>query len=133
MNTNPDRDTLRQRIAEALRFWVHPTDRGAAADAVLAVLPDPTDRAVILTEAADALDAYIARYRSPSLTNWTGAVAFLRRLAAEAPTKCGECGHPKGVHREGDDPVTPGTCDACEADDPDEARHDFTGAVEGAR
>jgi hypothetical protein len=54
------------------------------ADAVLAVLPAPADRTAVLREAADALDAYIDRYRSPSIANWTGAVAFLRRLADAA-------------------------------------------------
>ncbi|MFI1408831.1 hypothetical protein ACH4Y0_02660 [Streptomyces sp. NPDC020707] len=54
------------------------------AAAVLAVLPEPTDRAALLIEAADELDAYIARYRSPTIANWTGAVTFLRRLATEA-------------------------------------------------
>jgi hypothetical protein len=59
-------------------------DVDALTAALLAVLPDPAaDRAAILTEGADELDAYIARYRSPSIANWTGAVAFLRRLAAE--------------------------------------------------
>jgi hypothetical protein len=42
------------------------------------------DRAAVLDEAADALDAYIARYRSPSIANWTGAVTFLHRMAGEA-------------------------------------------------
>ena len=50
------RAALRDRIAEALRYWVHPTDRGTAADAVLAVLPAPVDRAAVLNEAADALE-----------------------------------------------------------------------------
>jgi hypothetical protein len=39
--------TDRDRIAEALRYWVHPTDRGTAADAVLAALPAPSDRAAV--------------------------------------------------------------------------------------
>lgn len=59
-------------------------DADALTAALLAVLPEPADRAAILTEAADELDAYIACYRSPSIANWTDAVAFLRRLAAEA-------------------------------------------------
>jgi nucleotide-binding universal stress UspA family protein len=35
---------------------------------------------------------------------------------------CDECAHPQDAHREGDDPVTPGTCGVCEAD---EAHHDY--------
>ncbi|MFF7795575.1 hypothetical protein [Streptomyces sp. NPDC007991] len=50
-----DSVALRDRIAEALRYWVHPTDRRTAADAVLAVLSAPVDRAAVLTEAANAL------------------------------------------------------------------------------
>lgn len=57
------------------------------------------------------------------------AVAEARRALAagvrqDGAQPCAECSHPKDTHREGDDPVTPGTCDACEAEDPDEARHD---------
>ena len=43
---------------------------------------------------------------------------------------CAECGHPQYSHRDGDDPVTPGACLACEADDPDEAHHDYRAATE---
>ncbi|GHH87881.1 hypothetical protein [Streptomyces capitiformicae] len=42
---------------------------------------------------------------------------------------CAECSHPKDAHREGDDPVTPGTCGVCDVDDPDEAHHDFARAT----
>jgi hypothetical protein len=51
------------------------------------------------------------------------AEAELRRLAGEAQQdRCAECGHPHTVHQDGDDPVTPGTCTACETDD---AHHDY--------
>jgi hypothetical protein len=36
---------------------------------------------------------------------------------------CAECSHPKYVHEEGDDPVTPGLCLECTDDD---AHHDYT-------
>jgi hypothetical protein len=49
-----------------------------------------------------------------------------RRRAAEAPPGCAECGHPHAAHREGDDPVTPGTCSACSDSDCD---HDYTAAA----
>ncbi|MGW7087583.1 hypothetical protein ACWGH2_29360 [Streptomyces sp. NPDC054871] len=39
-----------------------------------------------------------------------------------AEDRCGECGHSRGAHETGDDPVTPGTCAACADDD---AHHDF--------
>jgi len=43
---------------------------------------------------------------------------------------CGECSHPEYNHRDGDDPVTPGTCLQCEAEGAlDEAHHDFTAAA----
>ncbi len=35
---------------------------------------------------------------------------------------CTECGHEDSAHEEGDDPVSPGTCIACDEDD---AIHDF--------
>jgi hypothetical protein len=41
-----DRTALREAIAKALRYWVHPTDRGTAAEAVLAALP-AADRAAV--------------------------------------------------------------------------------------
>lgn len=57
-NPPADRAALRELVVEALRYWVHPTDRGTAADAVLAaVVPEPTDQAAVraaaLREAAD--------------------------------------------------------------------------------
>ncbi|MFD8488678.1 hypothetical protein [Streptomyces sp. NPDC059712] len=39
---------------------------------------------------------------------------------------CGECGHPKAAHEEGDDPVTPGQCADCPDD---EDRHDYRTAA----
>lgn len=110
MTASPTGQTaLRDRIASvAVPFFANFSDEEAAkinagelADAVMAeerdeaqaqanldaladLLPPPADRAATITEAADALEAYIARYRSPSIANWTGAVAFLRRLADEA-------------------------------------------------
>jgi hypothetical protein len=101
---------LRDRIAEALVSWTYrgkepdpgigmlETVRANAysrADAVLAVLPAPVDRAAVLREAADELgrmdydtdshDYGYDTYRDA----WNGGVMdgadLLRRLAAEAP------------------------------------------------
>lgn len=212
-----DRDALRNRIAEvlAVRFTadgdisqgmrvidsdgeedteparrVRPVE---AADAIMPVLPPPTDRAAVLLEAADDLAEFIALHGPTSRTvaGWRGAVGFLRRMADEAQQQettparlagilaahtdslaatiegftgiaastiqpglkrtldflrlyreqllagqlsaemrrllgrlaaevqqpaCAECSHPKDVHREGDDPVSPGQCSACEDD-----------------
>ena len=58
-------------------------------------------RATVLHEIADELQAYIDRYRSPSTANWTGAVAFLRRLADEAqqqPAPLTPCTCRQAVH-----------------------------------
>jgi hypothetical protein len=86
-----DRADLRQRIA----------------DAVLAVLPEPTDRATILTEAADCayriarrLDEQHHDERAQGAWDVENALrAELRRLAAEAqpttkpePESCAHCG-----------------------------------------
>ena len=99
MNTNPDRDTLRDRVRRALCeasgngfMWgtdmLEPDEYGDVADAVLAVLPDPTDRAAILTDAADAVAADTGFHiRYGSTTDYAEHyAALLRRLAAEAPT-----------------------------------------------
>lgn len=122
-----DRADLRERIAQALldhlsrtadirpsktgdlAFMPEITDpeRLRIADAVLAVLPEQTDRAAEWHAAADALKAYIDRYRSPSIANWTGAVAFLRDRAVEAhdtgtqQPEAPVCGHvnPEGGER----------------------------------
>jgi hypothetical protein len=91
---------------------VRPTE---AADAVLAVLPPPADRAAVLREAAAAIEAAQAREEAtawaqsdepdPEIEVEGGAVramaALLRRLAAEAqqqpateaePESCAHCG-----------------------------------------
>ncbi|WP_330342637.1 hypothetical protein [Streptomyces sp. NBC_00557] len=52
------------------------------------------------------------------------AVESLKRLAQDLP--CAECSHPGHAHRDGEDPVTPGVCLQCEADDPDNAYHDYS-------
>jgi hypothetical protein len=44
---------------------------------------------------------------------------------------CSECRHPKYNHREGDDPVSPGVCLQCEAEDAEEAHHDYAAAAAG--
>jgi hypothetical protein len=121
-----DRAELRDRIADAVHMHLAGTadirlteggeyafvpevtdaERIRLADAVLAVLPAPADRAAEWRAAADALDAYITRYRTPSITNWTGAVAFLRRMADETPPAETASVSPTAVLR-----ATP--CDAC--------------------
>lgn len=52
--------------------------------------------------------------------------ATFEATADSRTAPCAECGHPKAVHREGEDPVTPGECSACLDDD---ARHDHRPAV----
>jgi hypothetical protein len=117
----------------ALAFMPEVTDeeRMRIADAVLAVLPPPTDRAAVLLEVADWLKVW----RPEFFERWAvaeqdryedgvdDAADELRRLAAEAqPAVFAECGHPKDAHREGDDPVSPGRCTVCADDD---AWHDY--------
>lgn len=106
-----DRDALRQRIADALRYWVHPTDRGEAADAVLDVLPEltgqTTDRAAAraegLREAADFYERVLNQSLDPAsdpryCTAVRDIVMGLRRRADETqPTTepepgCTHCG-----------------------------------------
>lgn len=74
-------------------------DVDSLADAVLAVLSEPTDQAAVpaaaLREAADRLDAHMERFfaewpdeprNSPYVLGWKDAEAALRRLADEQPT-----------------------------------------------
>ncbi|MYS14996.1 hypothetical protein [Streptomyces sp. SID4982] len=42
-----------------------------------------------------------------------------------ADQPCSECNHLKCSHQDGDDPVTPGLCLQCEAEESDEAHHDY--------
>lgn len=96
VNTNPDRDTLRDRAADAI--WAlypdaEPSRTGlvlanphAVADAVLAVL---TDRAAILTEVAELAERLMDERYGPDCSYAIGGLDVareLRRLAAEAPT-----------------------------------------------
>ena len=133
-----DRAALLDHIAKAVRSVLPMSSsltHDVVADAVLAVLPEQTDRAALpltaverqfltfaLDQAADEMalgDGFTAEDEA--------ALEKLRRVAAEEqPAPCAECGHPKAVHREGEDPVTPGECSACLDDD---ARHDHRPAV----
>ncbi|MBD9723481.1 hypothetical protein PV755_46535 [Streptomyces caniscabiei] len=93
-----DRAALRDRIADALYVHDHPGWRvplreadvepvyQERAAAILSVLPAPADRAAVLEEAADKLAEFIALHGPTSRTvaGWTGAEAFLRRMAVES-------------------------------------------------
>ncbi|MFG2269104.1 hypothetical protein ACGFNY_04940 [Streptomyces chartreusis] len=127
------------------RFRRKAEEAERTAAAVPAVPVPPTahaDRAAVLLEAADWLKVW----RPEFFERWAvaeqdryedgvdDAAAELRRLAAEAQQQpdtetCAECGHPKGAHREGEDPVTPGICGVCEASNPDDAHHDYKAGV----
>jgi hypothetical protein len=120
-----DQTDLRQRIAAALYererpprdpHWpdVYAADREvfeAMADAVLAVLPAPTDRATVLREAADIAES-LRQFERATGARWSAQVSenvgilrvadHLRRLAGEAATpehdtevgaEPGTCGH----------------------------------------
>lgn len=95
----------------------------------------PADRAAVLEVATLAERLPIAdryRHHSQLADAWDdgrdAVVRLLRRRGDEAQRPvCAECDHPKAAHREGDDPVTPGTCSACG----DEDRHDYV--TSGAR
>ncbi|NEB42314.1 hypothetical protein [Streptomyces sp. SID14515] len=92
------RDRIRQAICEASGFtWLpdelmEPDEYGEHADAVLAVLDAPADRAAVLAEAADALAAEYQRRTAPGIDRWNplrvrglaAGEAILRRLAGEA-------------------------------------------------
>ncbi|MBT2429415.1 hypothetical protein J7F02_28315 [Streptomyces sp. ISL-112] len=100
------RDRIRRAICEASGFtWLpdelmEPDEYGEHADAVLAVLDAPADRAAVLNEAADAvLDIIGTEARLPqTISGVYRASDHLRRLAGEAaagahhPTRCAHCG-----------------------------------------
>ncbi|MDX3839856.1 hypothetical protein [Streptomyces europaeiscabiei] len=94
-----EQGALREVVAEALMGWAERNNDSklaayrrpeivrqnaySRADAVLAVLPAPADRAATLRE------------------------------AEAPPALCVECGHAYAAHQEGDDPVSPGSCAEC--------------------
>jgi len=85
-------------------------------------LHDALDAETALTSPDEEITrSAAARKIAAALDGWTAAAA--PAVVAQPGTEpCGECPHPKDAHRDGDDPVTPGTCAACT---PDEARHDW--------
>jgi hypothetical protein len=123
-----DQTALRDRIAEALMRW---TERGnspqyaamrrpetvranaySRADAVLAVLPLSTDRAAVLREAADAIDA---TFTGPGLDRYTRYGAdLLRRTADQAQPEPGARHVHITIHHP--DPTTAHTAALCIAD-----------------
>ncbi|WP_190098630.1 hypothetical protein [Streptomyces griseoflavus] len=168
-STPADRAALRNRITTAVEqlyqtgavYALGAGEAGRIADAVLAVLPEPTDRAAVLRWAADAIDA---TFTGPGLDRYTRYGAdLLRRMADETATTETPCTcfviNEGGVHagscakRAGETPAAssvqhaPGKairCPACRAkgytvclDEPaagarqDEAQPDFTSPIAG--
>ncbi|MET9445050.1 hypothetical protein [Streptomyces sp. NPDC006610] len=138
---------LGRRVAPGRRFSeTGRTVHVLPADAVLAVLPAPTDQAAVLRWAADQLDAGMERFfaewpnetrNSPYALGQKDAAAELRRLADETPaaetqrTPCSvpECdadgtGEPctrherEDAHTEGDHELCDDDCSAAEAQPP---------------
>ena len=90
------RDRIRRAVCEAEGFmWntelLEPDEYGEVADAVLAVLPEPADRATVLREEADRIDATRADFPIAVQNGITWATAELRRHATECP-QCGTTG-----------------------------------------
>ncbi|WP_331728785.1 hypothetical protein OG693_39400 (plasmid) [Streptomyces sp. NBC_01259] len=140
--TAPDdaalRDRIRRAVCEAEGFmWnedmLEPDEYGEVADAVLAVLPAPVDRAAVLRERAAFLDGVLRDAADPGSDPryWSAisdVVMGLRRLADEAQqpeteaAKCTYCGgHGVDPDDEGDwvpgvhmhDPGSRGPCPKC--------------------
>ena len=115
-----DRAALRDRIAEAVE-QLHQTgavyalgagEAGRIADAVLAVLSEAADRAAVLREEADRIDATRADFPIAVQNGITWATAELRRHATECP-QCGTTGACNGgpcpLRRMADETATTGT------------------------
>ncbi|MFI9186876.1 hypothetical protein ACIGXG_32180 [Streptomyces goshikiensis] len=113
--------------------------RASVVEATLACLTDRERR--LIREVA--VVAYVQGQRHPTEQSHTDGAILAQAVGAclAAPDLypvisgvqlCAECDHPRYAHRDGDDPVTPGTCAVCEADDLDEAHHDYHDAAPGA-
>jgi hypothetical protein len=148
LGTSASWDAIHDRATE---LGLPPLDQDPVARR-LGLLPEPADRAAVLREAADAIQAAIDADRaySPARSNDRAALGGARQIVLDLIDKprrpaaaaagrvaddtqpepsCAECGHPHGVHQEGDDPVTPGTCEDC----PDDERHDYEPAAVSER
>jgi hypothetical protein len=132
------RDRIRRAVCEAEGFgWdtdmLEADEYGDHADAVLAVLPAPVDRAAVLREAADLAEEVAESLRKHhEFERSTGALDVmteLRRMADETQQgpvqpdtpRCAHCTHPKGDHSDRKD-HTPSRivprrpwCHACDA------------------
>lgn len=97
------RDRIRRAVCEAEGFaWdsdmLEPDEYGEVADAVLAVLPAPVDRAAVLLWAADQIDAETRQAKADGVLEpdkyrpCRDASAQMRRLA-EAPQPETQAGH----------------------------------------
>ncbi|GHC40121.1 hypothetical protein GCM10010348_79210 [Streptomyces anthocyanicus] len=71
----------------------------------------------------DAIHERVAELRR--VADETAATEGARQAETATPP-CIECGHPRADHGEGEDPVTPGQCQACPDDD---AWHDYQPAA----
>ncbi|MGY5127329.1 hypothetical protein [Streptomyces nigrescens] len=56
---------------------------------------------------------------------WPCATIAALDGADPEPRLCVECGHPKAQHQDADEPVSVGLCTACDADDSDDAWHNY--------
>jgi hypothetical protein len=119
------RDRIRRAVCEAEGFgWdtdmLEPDEYGEVADAVLAVLPAPADRAAILRESADTVDAMnegCGRSQPCGSCNTREDVAdALRRLAdaASGPGRAdGEAQRPRCPHCQMPHDLTPDVAAVC--------------------
>ncbi|MER6925582.1 hypothetical protein ABT314_42870, partial [Streptomyces spiralis] len=136
---------LRDRIANAIGRipLVLPIEhRRAAADAVLAVLPEPADRAAVYAEVADRLaadaeqggkDGLTRIYRRSAARQVRAWGDELRRMADETQQPTAEASFIPTAHYRRDDgveccvhtiPVGPNSCPACREIADDEAQQD---------
>lgn len=127
----PGRDCPHHQPAAAPSVPADADLRDRIAEAIWAQYPDaePSRTGLVMANPHVIADAVLAEFPVlPEPRRPFDAQAGLQRLAdaaqqaASSEDRCAECGHPKDEHEEGDDPVTPGQCAACDEDDD---RHDF--------
>lgn len=117
------RDRIRRAICEAEGFmWneelLEPDEYGDLADAVLAVLPEPTDRAAVRAQAFDEAADMLAKLDPAEAAlagehAWKDAAGLVRHMARQERRMADEGGGPAGADS------LAHSCTNCEGADPD--------------
>jgi hypothetical protein len=109
------------------------TQRAENVDAVVAALTE-RERRLVREAAVMAYVQGLMRDRAEGCPNDAVVLGLVVDACLAAPDlypvisgvlPCSECAHPQYAHKDGEDPVSPGACLACDAEDSDDAHHDY--------